>query len=131
MHAPSSDERLAETKKLLDYGFQNFEVKKVVDSNDILETVDIEKSLGEVLDLYSQDDIFVLSKKADKEKYETQIQIDENLTAPVISGETIGKINVILNGEIIDTKNIISHRDVLKANFKDYFKNIYETIFCV
>ena len=103
----------------------------MVDSNDILETVDIEKSLGEVLDLYSQDDIFVLSKKADKEKYETQIQIDENLTAPVISGETIGKINVILNGEIIDTKNIISHRDVLKANFKDYFKNIYETIFCV
>ena len=131
MHAPSSDERLAETKKLLDYGFQNFEVKKVVDSNDILDTVDIEKSLGEVLDLYSQDDIFVLSKKADKEKYETQIQIDENLTAPVISGETIGIINVILNGEIIDTKNIISHRDVLKANFKDYFKNIYETIFCV
>ena len=49
MKAPSSDVRLKETKMLLDYGFSNFETKKIEKKNNDLDEIDVDKNINENL----------------------------------------------------------------------------------
>ena len=129
MHAPSSDVRLQETRTLLDYGFQNFENKKVVSKEDEISQIEVDKSLGVSIVAYPEDDIFVLAQKGSKDDYETKVEMVEDISAPVLSGDVLGKIDVICNDKIIDSINLVSKDEVLRKSFTDYFEFLYKKIF--
>ena len=129
MHAPSSDVRLQETRTLLDYGFQNFENKKVVSKEDEISQIEVDKSLGVSIVAYPEDDIFVLAQKGSKDEYETKVEMVEDISAPVLSGDVLGKIDVICNDKIIDSINLVSKDEVLRKSFTDYFEFLYKKIF--
>ena len=129
MHAPSSDVRLQETRTLLDYGFQNFENKKVVSKEDEISQIEVDKSLGVSIVAYPEDDIFVLAQKGSKDEYETKVEMVEDISAPVLSGDVLGKIDVICNDKIIDSINLVSKDEVMRKSFTDYFEFLYKKIF--
>lgn len=126
MRAPSSDVRLKETKALLDYGFANFETKKIASSSNVLDEFEINKSIDTTLKTRITEDIYVLEEKGNNSNYETNIVYGEKLTAPIKAGDVIGKIQVMKDGEIYEEKNIIAINDVLKTGFFMYAKYIFE-----
>ena len=120
MKAPSSDVRLKETKMLLDYGFSNFETKKIASQNNDLDEIDVDKNINENLKTKISGDVYALCKKGEDSQYETNIIYDENIRAPLHEGDVVGKFQILNNGEIFDEKDIICINDVLKSNFLDY-----------
>jgi hypothetical protein len=53
----------------------------------------------------------------------------ENICAPILSGDVLGKIDVVCNDKIIDSINLVSKDEVLRKNFLDYFEFLYKKIF--
>ena len=129
MKAPSSDVRLKETKTLLDYGFSNFETKKLVSQNNDLDEIDVDKNITEKLKTKICEDVYALCEKGSQPNFETNIVYNENICAPLHEGDVVGKIQILNNGELFDEKNIICINDVLKSNFLDYFKYLFNNFY--
>ena len=127
--APSSDERNEEAKTLLDFGFNNYEIKNISNKNDVIYTANIEKSIGREYNLYSED-INILTEKGTKIEVDKKIELN-NLEAPIVQGTTVGKvIYVEKNNEenVLTTGNLTILENVDKSNFIDYLVYIFKTI---
>ena len=129
MNEPDSAKRSSDTSKMLDYGFNVYMVKNIIDENTTLSKVKVE--LGEKLttDIVSKETITILSKKSDKERnitYETQI---DKIVAPIKRGDIVGKINILEDGKVIFTIDATIKENIDKANiFTIFLRNLKEII---
>lgn len=124
MRAPSSAVRLEEIKQLLDYGFANYEVKKVCENGVLTGDVKINKSINKEAQVLIKDDVTILSDKGAKFDTLEKITYYENLTAPMSNGDTIGKIEIFnkeTNEKVGESELVISE-DIAKSSFIDYLR---------
>ncbi|WP_343070910.1 serine hydrolase [Bacillus sp. REN10] len=97
--------RFVETKKLLDYGFNQFEQKEVIKKGYQVkgqETVQIPKGKSKQVAIQAETPLIVNVKKGEKTKYKAKIDyehsvfVGENqLEAPVKKGEVVGFLSVV------------------------------------
>ncbi len=120
--AENGKARFAETSKLLNYGFNNYENKKIVDSSKLLdEKVEVS---GVSIGIKAKDDLFILQKRGDESKISTKIDINKNLSSPLNAGDVVGKIYLLKDGEVKGETDIISLDSVNEPTFLDRFEQI-------
>ena len=108
MKAPTSKLRFNNCSTLLDYGFSNFEYKKLINKGDIVKEVSIQKGIELQTNAIAYDDIGIILSKGNNENIEQSISVNSNLSAPIKSGEKIGNIEFYLNGDFLATCDLIS-----------------------
>ena len=120
--AENGKDRFAQTSKLLNYGFNNFENKKVVDSTKLLdEKVEVS---GVQIGLKAKEDLFILQKRGDDSKIMTKVELNRNLTSPISAGDSVGKIYLLKDGEVKAETDIISLDSVNAETFLDGVEKI-------
>lgn len=126
---PDSNTRFAESRKLLDYGFANFETLLVNRMGEEVMPVQVKRGLkSEVGAIYSED-VKLLMKKGDKNKVERIAQVEENLTAPITAGQKIGEVIYLVSGDEVGKTDIVASNDVQKASFLRVFLNLFQQWF--
>ena len=108
MKAPTSKLRFSNCSSLLDYGFSNFEYKKLINKGDIVKEVSIQKGVEHQTNAIAYDDIGIVISKGNTENIEQNISVNSTLSAPIKSGEKIGSIDFYLNGDFLATCDLIS-----------------------
>lgn len=112
-------------RKLMEYAISNYHYKKVTDQI-ILPKVQLEEGVKEYItlnvDLKEEDNILLLMQET--EKTEMKIIIDENLKAPIKKGDSVGKLVVLLEGEVMKTFPLISNESVERKTLKWYWVEI-------
>lgn len=110
--------RYADTKKLLDYGYDNYEIVKVLEQGDFVEQINIKTENGskEKLNLVLAEDIVILASKKDKTNVKKgKVELDE-ITLPVDKGAVLGTVKYVINNETFK-ENIVAERSIsLKEN---------------
>lgn len=112
--APTSAKRFSSARALLDYGFAAYKINTLAQKDTEIERVAVEKGMAEDVSAVCGDDYFELVQKNDTAETETQITIDEHLTAPVKAGQKIGTMCFIRNGEETGRIDINAGEDVEK-----------------
>ena len=121
MNEPDTGKRSSDTKKMLDYGFNIYAVKNIIDENTTIETKKVE--LGKLLttEIVPKETITILSKKTDKERnitYKTNIK---RLVAPINKGEIIGTIDILEDNKKLTTVDATVKKDIKKASILTIF----------
>ena len=116
MKAPTSNIRFKNASTLLDYGFSNFEYKKLIRANDTVKSVKVTKGINPTVNVVAESDCATLIAKGDNINIEQNISIQETVTAPISKSQVIGKITYSLNGDIISECNLITSDFVDKIN---------------
>ncbi|SHI01225.1 D-alanyl-D-alanine carboxypeptidase family protein [Sporanaerobacter acetigenes] len=120
--------RFNETKKLLDYGFANYDSITVGRKNDLMGKVLVEKGSSEEVEAILERDACILLPKGSEGNLEKEIIISESILAPVDNHEKLGELIIKFNGKEIDKINIIAKNSVDKANFKDMLKKVFDNL---
>lgn len=115
MKAPSSAIRFKCASTLLDYGFTNFEYKKLLSSGDAVSSVDIDKGTKPNLTALAESNCGHLIQKGNDLNIEQNVKID-TLSLPIKKGQVIGSVNFILDGDVISSSNLLSDSDVDKLS---------------
>lgn len=103
----------ADTQKLLNFGFKNFDSEKVIEQNQVFkENVKIRKSKNETISILSQDEIYMALKKGDLDKMKVVLYYPEELIAPIYKDEKIGMAKVYVGDEYVLDLDLISSRSV-------------------
>lgn len=128
LKAPTSDIRNDEAKQLLNYGFANFESKKIYDANTVIDNVSINKYIKGKVQVKNKIEISALINKGENLEVENQIQYTTSLKAPIKAGTVVGKIIIKnkSNSQEIASSDLIIDKDINRANLKEYYKYILE-----
>ncbi len=114
---PDSNVRYAETRKLLDYGFANFEVTQIEKKGTVIKEVTVEKGLQRKVTAVYAKDVSLLLKKGDKDKIVRELNLPEAITAPVTAGQKIGEVVYKIGDKKVATVDVIAGASVEKASF--------------
>lgn len=129
MGETDTNKRSSDTTKMLDYGFNIYMVRNIIDEDIVIDKIQVELGNELTVDVVSKETITILNKKSDNVRNITyEVDIDE-VTAPVKKGEKIGTINIIEDGKIISSVDATVKNDVEKANiFVIFLRNLSEIL---
>lgn len=112
MKAPTSPIRFAESQKLLDYGFNNFEYKKLANKNDLIKEISVDKGIENSVNAILENDSGVLIQKGQNKDIVQSVQLTDSINVPVYAGQVLGNVTYSLNGNEIGKVNIVAEKSV-------------------
>lgn len=118
---PDSNTRFLEAKKLLDYGYANYQMVKIKNKGEELGTVEVKKGVGTSVKGALKSDVTLMIKKGKKDAIKENVKMTESIEAPVKSGQKIGEITFEENGQIIAKEDVIAVEEIKKASFVRLF----------
>ncbi len=120
----SEKERIQETRKLLTYGFMNFEPLKLFNSGKILGNVNVWYGTKSSIPLQVSKDINILKTPSDKSEPQTKIIYNQPIKAPIKKGDVIGKLEIVISDNNIQYVDLFAEEDVEKASWiRKIFQN--------
>lgn len=124
MRAPSSKERISNAKKLLDYGFANYEYINLATKNEVIKNISVPKGVKTNVNLLFNNSYGYIVKKGNSSEISSEVIINENISAPIIKGQILGSANFYINKEKIGEINIVSEETINKKNIATTFAYI-------
>ena len=125
MKAPTAKDRFSSARKLLDYGFSNYQYERLALKDDYALDVEVQKGIKNKVPLLYKDTVERIIKKDDKEEFETEISINENITADIKEGDVLGKITFKSDNNIIGETDLIAKENIKKQNIANTISKIF------
>jgi D-alanyl-D-alanine carboxypeptidase (penicillin-binding protein 5/6) len=126
---PDSTKRNNEVSSILDYGFNVYDLEKVLSTESNLGKVKVIKGKKKEVSIMPMEDVNILYQRSTGKKNVTYEVVVEKINAPVKKGDKVGKINIIENGEVTYSIGVTVKEDVKKANILElYLRNIGDVI---
>lgn len=117
--------RFDETAQLFNFGFGNFENKKVVSAGVVMdERSSVVGGNVDSVSIFAKDDVYVLSKKRDEDvQISTEIRV-KLVNAPIKKGDKVGEVFVIKNGIVVGQSDLLSNENVSRATYYNLVEKI-------
>ena len=116
-----NDDRFNVTRSLYEYAFSNYELKNVINENDIVTNITVNGASNNTknLDLLISESIPALVETNNNTELTPIIDLNDNISAPISQGDVLGKVTYSING-VNYTTNLIASHDVEKSNVISY-----------
>lgn len=128
MSGDTSNDRFNGAKKLLDYGFANYEYAAVEPKLDISELA-VKNGVAQKVKIAANDNFGALLKKSEAAAITQQLNLKQNLTAPIKKDQVVGTVDFYLNDQIIEQVDITAAEKVDKMSFLTAFLWIFNGLF--
>lgn len=128
MNEPDISKRSSDTSRMLDYGFNTYMVKNIIDDKSIIDKAKVELGKIKEIDIIAKDKITVLSKKSEEERNITYKANIDKLVAPIKKGDKVGTIDIIEDNKVIGVVDATVKENIDKANiFVIFYRNLKDT----
>ncbi len=116
----SGTDRFKDASTLLDYGFNNFSV--IMPDKVYIEDLKVVKGMENKVPLSSNEPDSFVTAKGNNEKIETQVEIPDDISAPVKKNQSVGKIIYKLKGKTIQEVTVRAAKSVEECTFGNSFR---------
>ena len=116
MGSETSNERFSAARGLLDYGFANYRMTTLPDISDQLMSVKLLRGVGPEVKVSSNLPTEILVKRGEQDKIEQLITIARDVTAPVERGQSMGTVEIKVNGESFGIYPILADEAAERMN---------------
>ena len=117
IRSSSEKVRLTDNRRLLDYGFRYFRTKKILSKDLSVITEQVWGGQDEQVNLSSSEDLYLTLSPLDFQRIEPKITLNDYLQAPIVKGQVVGKIDLLLDGKSLATVDAISMEEVSSLGF--------------
>ena len=124
--AKNSQTRFNECTKLFNYGFANYESKKIVDSTLPAMSLKVNKGKVDNVDIYANEDYAVVVKKGDAHNYEVTYDSPNKISAPTREGDIVGKAIISKEGSVVKEIDLEVRANIDALSLKDCFDKVVE-----
>jgi len=114
MRAPTTKDRFSCARKLLNYGFSNYEYKKFAIKDEEVMKIPVSKGLDEEVSVKYLNSTGKVMNKNNNYNFEQEVVLNQNISAPVKKGQILGRVNCKIDGEIAGYSDLVATNDVKK-----------------
>ena len=122
MGCENSKTRFEETKKMLDYGFANYDSITIGKKGNIVGKVKVEKGKKNEIVVKLNKDAYILLPKGAQSNLEKEIVLPDSIAAPVKEGDKIGELIISIDNKAVERIDLVSNETIENANIIDLFK---------
>ena len=129
MGEPSSDIRSSETTNMLNYAFNSFKLNTILDKNQELGNIYIDKSKQKTAKIVVKNPVTeLISKEKEAPSYTYNLKVGK-LTAPLKAGTKVGTVEILdKEGLIVREEDVTISYDIEKSNLWTTFLENFLTI---
>jgi len=108
----SDKARTQSSQALLNYGFRFFETHRLYRANEVLKTARIWYGEQEQITMGVSRDIFITIPRGRYRDLDASMDIDSEISAPVVRGAQLGRISITLDGEAVVSEDIVATQTI-------------------
>ena len=123
----SSKSRAQESLRLMDWGFNNFQLVDFYKKNEVIQEVDTWLGKEDKVDLVALEDISVSIPKAQLSSVKVSVLVEEPIATPIKIGDQIAKLQISFADKQVDFP-LYSGEDIDQKNF---FSRIFSAIYYI
>jgi D-alanyl-D-alanine carboxypeptidase (penicillin-binding protein 5/6) len=128
--APSARSRNDGAQKLLQYGFENFETRKLYSAGQALDNARVWGGELEYTGLGLNEDIYVTIPRGAYEKLAASMDVMAQLAAPLVRGTTVGEVKISFAGQQVVRSPLVVLTNVMDggvwARMRDELQLLWE-----
>jgi D-alanyl-D-alanine carboxypeptidase (penicillin-binding protein 5/6) len=129
MGCVTSDDRFNAARSLLDYGFANYTTTTPPSIDEQLRPVRVLKGVDEEIAVtYDAPGNFVVNKAA-KDAITQEVTLAEDVEAPVLEGQVLGKVEVLVEGAVVATYDLKAAEAMDRITVFRAFGKLIEALF--
>ncbi|GKX30152.1 serine-type D-Ala-D-Ala carboxypeptidase [Vallitalea longa] len=114
----------SDTKKIMNYGFDNFETRTVLTSNKHVCQIGVDKGIIKDIDVLTSDNVEITL--SDDETVDILYNVEPNLIAPIEIGQNVGEAAIYVDGKFYYSVPLISNTEVEKITYKYIFNKVLD-----
>jgi D-alanyl-D-alanine carboxypeptidase (penicillin-binding protein 5/6) len=115
--AASDAARASESQKLLNYSYQYFDTTLVYKKGQAVNTLKVWKGAEAQLTSTVADEFYITLPKGEYANVKAVISSTQPLIAPIKQGQVVGNVKFMLNGKMIDERNLVAAKSIDSAGF--------------
>ena len=125
--SPTRNARADASRKLLDYGFENFSMYKLMNKDEVYAKIPVYRGIADYVALKADKDIVLPLSKKEAEALTVREHVPDTVDAPVYAGSVSGYVEFVLDGRVLAQSMLMVGEDVRKTNYMDYLGLIINT----
>lgn len=114
----------SDTKKIMNYGFDNFETETVLTSNKHVCQTGVDKGIIEDIEVLTSEDVEITL--SDDETVDILYNVEPNLIAPIEIGQNVGEAAIYVDGKYYYSVPLVSNTEVEEITYKYIFNKILD-----
>jgi len=108
----NSNDRWKDSMQMLDYGFERFTNLRVIDQGFVVDSVRIDEGVASEIKAVASTNLDVVVLKDEEGYLEKVVTVDRQITAPVLKGQTIGRLTAKVKGKVVGSVDLVSDRGI-------------------
>ena len=117
LRSSTEKSRLTDNRRLLDYGFRYYRTKRVLEADTALVSEQVWGGEEETVSLSSAQDLYLTLSPRDFPRVEPEIKLNDYLQAPIEKGQSVGQVELILDGDSIASVDVIAMKEIPALGF--------------
>lgn len=109
---------------LLDYGFEKYESKPIVEEHQELQSLPVEDGVEAEVGVIVDQEFSYPVRSEEQEKLRKEIKLEENLHAPIIAGQKIGEISIYFEDRLVAQLPLLAAKDIAEKTFWEKMKKL-------
>jgi D-alanyl-D-alanine carboxypeptidase len=120
----NSSYRFADSKTLLEYGFENFSLQTLIEKDTIIDNIEVLNATkgSKNINIVTKESISdFVANDIDVSNADINIQLKENLSAPIYAGDVVGTVTYTINDKNYTTDLVSETSAYTATNYTSYF----------
>lgn len=109
---------------ILNYGFSHYEMKKIFTRGESLGEIPVKNGFDKKVDIILKDDITLPLAEGELDRLGIVLKHPEILEAPIRAGSRVGSIEILLDDELIISKDLYTASNIKENTFPANFRNL-------
>ncbi|MBR3768434.1 MAG: D-alanyl-D-alanine carboxypeptidase [Clostridia bacterium] len=126
--ADNSKDRFSAAQKLLDWGFANYEIYSLNPENTYPGSIKVTHGVKQELNVTHSEAGEVLINKGAADRIVSEVEIAEEIEAPVTKGQNVGYVTFKVDGDIIGKCELTADENIENMTFKNAIKAIFSSL---
>lgn len=122
--------RNAETVSLLDYGFNNVKLKKIVNKGSVVKKIEVNKANKDIINVKLKNNLNVVENSGiNNKKYKFNVKVND-VKLPIKKDSVVGKIEALYKNKVVSTGELIVDEDIEELSYLELLKeNLMNVVF--
>ncbi len=120
----SKTTRFSDSRKLLDYGFENYEMTTVLEAGEVMMDMQLIKGKKENVHLLCSDTVVLPMAAWEKSDYEVHMVAQQVQDAPCLRGEVVGTLYISHEDTPIASCQLLVGESVERKGFLDFWQEV-------
>jgi len=115
--ASGTESRAQESQKLLTYGMRFFETHQLYDAQEVVAQARVWGGAEDYVELSIADDLAVTIPRGQAKYIKAEMTVNKGIEAPIMAGQSLGRLEIRLDGELIVERQLVASADVKEGGF--------------